>query len=94
MINSKKLSGAILATAAAAIFSTGMLSTANVHAAEDGKVKCVGTNSCKGSSDCATAENSCKGQNVCGGHGFVFAESAEACEADGGTLLAEEAKAS
>jgi len=46
--------GVAIATAAAALFSMGMLST-SVQAADDGAVKCSGVNSCKGTSECKTA---------------------------------------
>ena len=45
-MNSLK-SGIAIATAAAALFSTGLLISPTVQAA-DGSVKCAGTNSCKG----------------------------------------------
>lgn len=62
----KKLSGLILATAAAGLFATANV----VTAAEEAKVQCDGANACKGKSACKTASNSCKGMNSCKGKGM------------------------
>ena len=78
-------SGIAIATAAAALFSAGLLLSPTVQAA-DGGVKCVGTNSCKGTSECKTAKNECKGMNGCKGQGWVGAKSAKACTDAGGTV--------
>ena len=59
-MNSRKMSSVALAAAAAVMFSTVMVGTAS--AADEAKVKCEGTNSCKGKSACKTDKNSCKGQ--------------------------------
>ena len=56
------------------------------HAAEEGKVKCEGVNSCKGTSECATAKSSCKGTNSCKGQGWVNKASKEECEKAGGKV--------
>ena len=89
MLTTSKLTGAVLATAAAAIFA-GCAHHGDDAAMEDSaevaQVKCSGTNSCKGTSECATANSSCKGQNSCAGHGWVYAESADACTGAGGTV--------
>ncbi len=82
---SKKLSGAAIAAAAAALFATGFTATA-VASPEEATVKCSGINACKGSSACATATNSCKGQNSCKGHGWIKA-SAKECKDKGGKVL-------
>jgi uncharacterized membrane protein len=71
------ITGAAIATAAALLFSTAVVSVAN---AEDAKVKCEGVNSCKGTSACATAHNSCQGQNSCKGQGFLSLSKAD-CDA-------------
>lgn len=71
------ITGAALATAAALLFSTAVVSVAQ---AEDAKVKCQGVNSCKGTSACATAHNSCQGQNTCKGVGFLLLSKAD-CDA-------------
>jgi hypothetical protein len=67
-MNSKKLSGLILATAAAGMF--GLAPVATVAAAEMAKVHCEGVNSCKSHGDCK-GENGCKGKNSCKGKGFL-----------------------
>ena len=64
----KGLTGAAIAAAAAGLFAMGQ--AAPVLAAEGGKIKCEGVNSCKGKSDCSSAKNSCQGQNSCKGQGF------------------------
>ena len=61
-------SGFAIATAAAALFTAGLLASPTVQAA-DGGVHCAGINSCKGSSECKSAKNECKGQNSCKGQG-------------------------
>lgn len=78
-------SGLALATAAAALFSTGLLVAPTAQAA-DGAVKCVGANSCKGTSECKTAKNECKGQNSCKGQGWTQAKSEKACTDAGGKV--------
>jgi len=88
MISAKKLSGLVLATAAAAMFATTPAAVAGEKS--EGTIHCQGVNACKGKTGCATASNSCKGQNSCKGKGWV-ATSKEACEAIGGK--AKDAKA-
>jgi hypothetical protein len=85
MINAKKLSGAAVAAAAAALFISGCAGTGggSYGEATAAKVHCVGVNSCKGQSDCKSATNSCKGQNACKGKGFVAMTKSE-CDAKGG----------
>ncbi|GAB4565496.1 MAG: hypothetical protein Tsb007_36660 [Rhizobacter sp.] len=84
MLNLK--SGLALATTAAALFSTGLVTT-TVHAAEDGMVKCSGVNSCKGTSECKTAKSECKGHNGCKGQGWVNKKSAAECTKEGGKVV-------
>lgn len=79
-------SGVAIATAAAALLSMGVVSTA-VQAADEGAVKCAGVNSCKGTSECKTAKNECKGQNSCQGQGWVSKKSAEECTKAGGKVV-------
>jgi hypothetical protein len=84
----KKLkSGLAIATAAAALLSTGLLATPAQAAGQDGGVKCSGVNSCKGTSECKTAHNACKGQNSCKGHGWVTKKSADECTKAGGKVV-------
>ena len=78
----KKLSGLVIAAAAAGVFAA---TPAVVSAAEAGKVHCVGVNACKGKSDCKTATNACKGQNACKGKG-MNAMSEKDCKAKGGKV--------
>ena len=68
-MRSKSSSGVALATAAAMLFGTGLVSTA--FAGDDAKIHCNGVNSCKGQSACKGANNACKGQNSCKGKGFL-----------------------
>jgi len=63
----RRLVSAAIATAAAALFATGVVSTAT---AQEVKVKCYGTNACKGKSECKTSMSECKGKNACKGKGF------------------------
>ena len=51
------------------------------------KVHCLGVNSCKGKADCHSPKNACKGMNSCKGQGWVFKETAAACEEAGGKAL-------
>jgi hypothetical protein len=71
------LSSVALAAAAAVMFSTAAVTTAQ---ADDAKVKCTGVNSCKGHSACKGANNACKGQNSCKGQGFLMMTQAD-CDA-------------
>ena len=70
MNGNRRLMGAALATAAAALFMTAVPGMS----ADDGavKVKCYGANACKGQAECKTSMNSCKGHNSCKGKGFVM----------------------
>ena len=64
-----KMIVAALATAAAALFATSaFVSTANAE--DEVKIKCYGSNACKGNSQCKTSMNGCKGKNACKGKGF------------------------
>jgi hypothetical protein len=72
-----KSSGALIATAAAFLFSSTPAFDAQ---AADAKIKCEGGNSCKGKSECSTATNACAGQNSCKGTGYVML-SKDACTA-------------
>jgi predicted nucleotide-binding protein len=65
----KTTTGMAVATAAAMLFGTGLISTA--FAGEAAKEHCAGVNACKGQSACKSANNACKGQNSCKGKGFL-----------------------
>ncbi len=64
---------AVLVTAAAAIFMSGVSTQAVASGDHEGgeKVKCEGVNSCKGKSECATDHSACNGKNECAGKGWV-----------------------
>nr|AMK59577.1 hypothetical protein Y88_0106 [uncultured bacterium UPO75] len=79
-------SGALLASAAAALLLSGAAPLA--AQAEEAKVQCLGVNACKGQSDCATANNGCQGQNACKGKGMKVMTEAE-CKAAGGTVKSD-----
>ena len=83
MLTRRNLTGAALAAAAAALFATAPLHTA--QAGEDAAVKCYGVNKCAGHNDCKTANNACKGHASCKGQGFVKMSKA-ACENVGGSV--------
>ena len=74
---SKTLSGAMMASAAALLFSVAPVMTAS---ADEAKMHCMGTNACKCQSACKTAHNACKGQNSCKGTGFTEMTKSE-CDA-------------
>jgi hypothetical protein len=80
-MNAKRITGALLATAAAGMFAVAAVPTAQ---SAEGNVMCAGVNACKGHGACKGASNACKGQNACKGHGVV-AMSEDACKAIGGT---------
>jgi hypothetical protein len=50
-------------------------------------VRCFGVNSCKGKSDCHTPKNACKGSNSCKAQGWLYVETAKACEDANGRVL-------
>jgi hypothetical protein len=82
----KSKHGLLLASAAAALFASGVTLAAEGSAgAAEAKVHCGGVNQCKGKSDCATASNGCAGQNSCKGKGFKDMSKAE-CEKAGGKV--------
>lgn len=86
MSSAKKLSGLVLATAAAGLFALAPVAS---HAGTEAGVKCVGGNACKGTSACKTATSACAGQNACRGQGVVMAENEEACIELGGIVATE-----
>ncbi len=84
-MNGTQHTGAVLALAAASLFS--VLSTAGSEAqtaAND--VHCYGINACKGQNDCATDTHSCKGEGSCKGTGWVSKPSVQECTKAGGQV--------
>jgi hypothetical protein len=75
----KNSTGVAIATAAAMLFGTGLVSTA--FAADAATVHCHGVNACKGQSACKSAHNACKGQNSCKGKGFLEMSKADCAAA-------------
>lgn len=84
-MNEHTRSGAVLAIAAISLALAGV--AASSMAATPGRVQCIGANACQGKSDCHSPKNACKGHNACKGKGWVFVETAEACQAAGGRTL-------
>jgi len=82
----------LLASAVAGLVAMNALSKPALAAdkTDDGKIKCYGANTCKGTGACGGAGHSCAGKNACKGQGFVKAESEAAClKMEGGRLTAE-----
>jgi uncharacterized membrane protein len=92
------LTGAMIASAVATLFSAGCATSSTQAAAMDGHdkqgaamsggVMCKGINSCKGSGSCKGDSNSCGSQNSCKGQGLTSVDSAKTCSDKGGTVLA------
>jgi hypothetical protein len=91
MLNSKKVVGFAIATAAAGLFAASATNTAMAasHSGGAAKVHCTGANACKGKSECQTSSNSCKGQNACKGKGWVSSASDKECADKGGKAEAK-----
>jgi len=85
MSNSKKVTGAALALAAASLVVTSPSSLAMSEDAASANIHCYGVNKCKGHNDCKTASNACKGHASCKGHGFV-SMTTKACDHVGGKV--------
>lgn len=84
-MNGTQYTGAVLALAAASLFSVlpaagseAQTTTADVH--------CYGINACKGQNDCSTDTNSCKGKGSCKGTGWVSKPSEQECTKAGGKV--------
>lgn len=88
---SRKMSGVLLATAAAALFSTATIAADTEMSATPAQAKCSGVNACKGMSECATASNACKGQNSCKSQGWMNMSKTD-CASKGGKIIEEEKK--
>jgi hypothetical protein len=85
-MTSKKTTGVVLATAAAALFGMSGIAAAADTGTTPAQVKCSGVNACKGMSECASASNACKGQNSCKAHGWMHMSKAD-CDAKGGKVM-------
>ena len=74
---------ALLAAAAAALFTAGVSAAPNTAIADHHEAgettQCDGVNGCKGQTDCAGAGHDCSGKNECKGKGWKKM-SAEECE--------------
>lgn len=81
-MNKARLTGAVLAVAAAAAFT---LAPVAAFAKHQHMVKCYGVNACKGHSSCKTAKSACKGHNSCKGKGWKKM-SKKACMKAGGKI--------
>ena len=86
-----KKTGAVMAAVVAGMFVAGhvMATDATTTTATTAKVKCSGTNECKGKGACHSAENACKGQNGCKGKGWMEMDSDKACMDKGGKVVTE-----
>ena len=79
-----KVTGFLIASAAASLVLTGaVIARAEDAAKTGGDVYCSGINSCKGTGACAGAGHSCGGQNACKGQGIVKTTPKE-CKEKGG----------
>lgn len=82
MMTAKKLTGLMLATAAAGLFVAAPAAMAAKH---EGMVHCTGVNACKGKGECKTASNACKAQNACKGKGMMQMSAGD-CKTKGGKV--------
>ncbi len=90
----RNVKGMVLATAVGALFAAGARAETTAPPKEKEvakKVRCAGTNGCKGKSSCMSKANSCMGQNSCKGKGWTFEKTAKVCTDKGGKVLTESA---
>ena len=95
MRSTKTSSKVLLASAVAGLIAASTFRAPAMAAdkTDDGKVKCYGANTCKGTGACGGAGHACAGKNGCKGQGFTKADSEEAClKMAGGRLTAEAPK--
>lgn len=88
----KKITGAVLAMAVAALFASGQIMADSTQGKADNKVKCKGANSCKAKGECHAAKGqcgsaSCGGHNSCKGKGWISVPSEAECTKQGGTVV-------
>jgi hypothetical protein len=81
------LKGAVIASAVASLFASGIAFADDKAATGDKGVKCAGVNSCKGTGSCAGAKNSCAGKNSCKGTGWSYTPTAKDCTDKGGKVV-------
>ncbi len=82
----KKTTGILIASAAAALFLSGAVTARAEDKAGGDQVTCSGINACKGQGSCAGGGHSCAGKNSCKGQGNVKASAAD-CKAKGGKVV-------
>jgi hypothetical protein len=93
----KKMKGALIATAVASLFAGSAFAgdkATKAPAKDDkaaAKVSCEGVNECKAKGECGNAEHECGGQNACKGKGWISLTEKE-CKAKGGKVLANAKK--
>ena len=85
MKKNKKMAAVALATLAAGFIMSGAVHAND--AATEGKVKCSGINSCKGTSACKSEANECHGKNGCKGKGWTWTKSEKECTDAHGTVV-------
>ena len=84
-----KVTGFLVASAAASLVLSGAVSARADEAAKTGgDVYCSGINSCKGTGACAGVGHSCGGKNACKGQGIVKSTEKE-CKEKGGKVVAD-----
>jgi len=87
----KKMTGVLLASAAAGLILAGCAGNGTKSASAEtgakakkvGMFQCHGANSCKGTSSCKTATSQCKGLNSCKGKGWIPHTKSHCVEAGG-----------
>ena len=83
-----KVTGFLIASAAASLVLTGAVSARADEAKTGGEVYCLGINSCKGAGACAGVGHGCAGKNACKGQGIVKSTEKE-CKEKGGKVVAD-----
>jgi hypothetical protein len=90
-----KMTGAVVASVVAGLFAANAFAASSTtkdskdSKTTSAKVKCSGVNDCKGKGECSQDDHGCSGNNSCKGKGWVTMDSAKACTAKGGKVLAD-----
>ena len=63
--------GALIASAVAGLFASGVLGPVARAAEQAEQARCYGINACKGKGDCGGKGHSCAGENACKGKGYL-----------------------